>query len=614
MNTIQEQLQKLPDDPGVYLMKNAEDTVIYVGKAKCLKNRVRQYFRATISHTEKVRQMVAHVDHFEYIVTDSELEAFVLECNLIKQYLPKYNILLKDDKHYPFLKITVNQPYPRVMIVRRREEDGARYFGPYLNRQVAKETMDLLRKIFGIYTCKHSFPKEIGKQRPCLYYHLRQCVGVCTGQVSEQAYGEIVQQVLEFLEGKQEELCRRLETEMEQASQRLEFERAANLRDKLRHIRQISQKQKMLGDVRKEQDFIACARDGERACVQVFFVREGKLSGREHFSMQHAEAEPTEVILEQFIRQFYGEGRMIPREIFLEQEIREQALTEQWLGMERGGRVRLCVPLRGEKKRMMDLVRTNAQQALADAAATRNRTRDLLFEIQTLLGLSSPPRRIESYDISHTSGTDAVGSMVVFCDGKPKRSAYRKFRIQAAPGGDDYASLSEVIYRRIRHGQEELEQNASQPKFLPFPDLILLDGGKGQVQVVQRLLDNLGVEIPLFGMVKDDRHRTRGLTTPQQEVAIPLQKPVFRFLQQVQEEVHRTAISYHRALHRKGQLTSALEEIPGIGPAKRKALLHHFGSVAAVGRAEIRELCAVRGISPSLAEKIYGWYHPQNEN
>ena len=612
---IRESLKTLPDQPGVYLMRDVSDTVIYVGKAKILKNRVRQYFQSSKNQAPKVRAMVEHIHRFEYIVTDSETEALMLECNLIKKYCPKYNILLKDDKHYPFLKIQGKVPYPRITITRKRERDHAKYFGPYLNVHIARETLDLLRKLFGLYSCNRVFPRDCGKGRPCLYYHMKQCVGVCTGNISPQEYQQTLCRAEAFLEGKTGALKQEFTQMMYQASERMEYEKAAFYRDQLRNIEQIEKKQKMLVNIKKEQDYIAFAQDGEEVCIQVFFVRDGKVLGREHYKMNGAGAAPGAEILSGFVKQFYHNNEMIPKEILLQEEIEDRGEIEVWLSEIRGSKVVINVPKRGDGRAMMEMVRNNAVQSLENIRSVSNKTKALLLELKEELHLPVLPRRIEAYDISNTAGADSVGGMVVFADGVPLKRAYRKFQIKSVEGPDDYASMCEVLYRRMKHGIEEQKQvetgalERSKAKFLPLPDLILLDGGKGHVSAVAGMMKEQSWNIPLLGMVKDDRHRTRGITDGQQEFTFGVQSLPFRFFAQVQEEVHRHAISYHKKVRKKKQLLSSLEEIPGIGPAKRKALLKHFGSAAAIKRANAVELCQVSGITPELAERVYQKYH-----
>ncbi len=612
---IQEMLKTLPEQPGVYLMRDQSGSVIYVGKAKNLKNRVRQYFQSSKHHSPKVQAMVEHIHRFEYIVTDSETEALMLECNLIKKYRPKYNILLKDDKHYPFLKIETGKDYPKIFMTRKRERDNAKYYGPYLNAAVARETLELLRKTFGLYSCNQEFPRDCGKSRPCLYYHMNQCPGICTGKVSPEEYAQMMHRAERFLEGETRDLKEEFTNAMMLSSQNLEYEKAAYYRDQLKNMEQITEKQKMLVNVKKEQDFIGFAQDGDDACVQVFFVRDGKVLGREHFAMNGAGNEEGADLLSGFVKQFYHDSKMIPKEILLQEEIEEGQEIALWLSSLKGSKVTVSVPKRGEGKAMMEMVRTNALQSLENIRSAANKTKALLLELKEELQLPVLPRRVESYDISNTAGADSVGGMVVFSDGVPLKRAYRKFKIKSVEGPDDYASMCEVLFRRMTHGIQEqklIETGELEPnkaKFYPFPDLILLDGGKGHVNAVKGLMKEKGWTVPILGMVKDDRHKTRGITNGEQEFSFRVSSPAFRFFARIQEEVHRHAITYHKQVHKKHQLMSSLEEISGIGPAKRKSLLQYFGSAAAIKRADIAELCKVSGITEELAQRIYEKYH-----
>ena len=614
-DSVQNMLKTLPDRPGVYLMHDSSDVVIYVGKAKNLKNRVRQYFQSSKHHTPKVTAMVEHIHRFEYIVTDSETEALMLECNLIKKYRPKYNILLKDDKHYPFLKIEGKGEYPKILMTRKREKDKGIYFGPYLNAATARESLELVRKLFGLYSCHREFPRDCKKMRPCLYYHMNQCMGICTGEVTPEEYRTALEQAKDFLEGKTGELKEEFTKAMYQASERMEYEKAAMYRDRLKNIEQIAEKQKMLVNVKKEQDFIACAQDGDDACVQIFFVRDGKVLGREHYAMNGAGKESVADLLGGFLKQFYHENAMIPKEILVQEEPEDMDEIALWLSSLRKSKVSISVPQRGEGKAMMEMVRSNALQSLENIRSADNKTKALLLELKEELQLPILPRRMEAYDISNTAGADSVGGMVVFSDGAPLKRAYRKFKIKSVEGPDDYASMCEVLFRRMTHGLEEEqliqtgELAIKDAKFYPFPDLILLDGGKGHVNTVKEMMQEKGWQIPLFGMVKDDKHKTRAITNGDEEFSFRVTSPVFRLFARIQEEVHRHAISYHKQVHKKHQLMSSLEEIEGIGPAKRKALLKHFGSATAIKQANVTELCQVSGINQELAEKIYKKYH-----
>lgn len=599
---IENMIKTLPELPGVYLMHSADDTVIYVGKAKNLKNRVTQYFRSHKNHTPKVVAMVSRVHRFEYIVTDSETEALVLECNLIKKYMPKYNILLKDDKHYPFIKITADKEFPKIMMTRKPEHDGAKYYGPYLNANTARKSIEMLRRLFGIYTCSRSFPRDAGKGRPCLYYHMKQCSGVCTGEVSAEEYGEAISNAMAFLDGRHDAAIAQMEAEMYRASEEMRFEKAAALRDSIAVLRGISEKQKAIVNKNLEQDYIAYASDGAEACMQVFFVRDGKLSGRDNFKMKNTESEKPEEVYSQFILQFYAGGGQIPKTICLLCEPEEKEALEGWLSELKGSKVTICVPKRGEKRKMLDMAEANAVQAIEAVNLTKTHERAIMLELKSLLGLSKMPRIIECYDISHTAGADSVGGMVLYADARPRKSGYRKFKIESAAAADDYGAMAEVVFRRINRAIE------GDDKFLPLPDLILLDGGRGQVSAVRRLLENISVEIPVFGLAKDDKHRTKELTTDTESITVPIRSKLFRFLANMQEEVHRYAIGYHKKLHKKSTVKSGLEGIKGVGPAKHKALLEYFKSVENIKAAEVSALRNVQGITPELAERIYSHF------
>lgn len=600
---IESTIKTLPECPGVYLMHSEDDTVIYVGKAKNLKNRVTQYFRSGKNHTPKVRAMVANIHHFEYIITDSELEALVLECNLIKKYMPRYNILLKDDKHYPFIKITADKEFPKVVMTRKMEKDGAVYFGPYLNANVAKGTIELMRRIFGIYTCSKKFPENIGRERPCLYYHMKQCCGVCTGSVSANEYAEIIGNVREFLEGKHENAIKKLYVQMERAAENLEFEKAASIRDSILSLESISEKQKMIGNISKEQDYIAYAEDDGIANVQVIYVRDGKVTGRDNFGMKNTEAESVEDILSQFIQQFYSTHLSVPREIVLQTMPSEAEGLQDWLSSVKGLKVTFTIPVRGEKKKLLDMTYHNAQQAIDTVNRIKTRERKVLSELKELLKLPKLPVLIECYDISHTGGADTVCGMVSYCDAKPKKKNYKKFKIESAASSDDYGAMSEAIFRRIMRAVEQKDE-----KFLPLPDLILLDGGRGHVSTIRELLKNIGVNIPVFGLAKDENHKTHKLTDDVSDIEISMRSQLFKFLAGMQDEVHRFAIGYHKNLHKKNTVHSVLEEIPGIGQAKRKALLSHFKKVSAIKKAGIEELTEVPGITPKIAEEIVKFF------
>ncbi len=634
MFDIQEELKKLPDKPGVYLMKDETGTVIYVGKARVLKNRVRQYFQASAAHTPKVAAMVAKVKEFEYIVTDTELEALILECNLIKDKKPRYNILLKDDKSYPYIKITMNEEYPRIFMTRRTEKDGARYFGPYSNVISVRETINLIKKVFPIRTCKRVLPRDIGKGRPCLNYHIGQCLGPCSGKVGVEEYRAVVRDICSFLDGKQDEIISRIEQQMHEAADRLEFERAAALRNKLTGLRHITQEQKVLSVAGRDQDFIGFAANSTDTCAQIFFVRGGKLLGREFYIIEgNGEAELTETA-SSFLKQFYGTADIIPSEIVIPVDIEDKELVEDWLSTRRGARVHVKVPRRGEKLHMAEMVAQNARIELmhfSEKASQRDGAQEGLRETAALLGLEEIPHRIEAYDISNTGSSEIVASMVVFEDGKPAKKEYRRFKIRSTEIQNDYASMQEVLYRRFRHAEAErqkepvpeeqpgdtgnaeaadgsstvLGNGESEKKFSKLPDLVMLDGGLGHVNAVAQVLAEMGVRVPLCGMVKDDRHRTRGLVLPDREIDLTSNLKALRFVTSIQDEAHRFALDYNRKLRTKRYSKSILDEAEGIGPKRKKALLKHFGSVSRMRQASVDDLEAVEGISRALAEKLY---------
>lgn len=634
MFDIQEELKKLPDKPGVYLMKDETGTVIYVGKARVLKNRVRQYFQASAAHTPKVAAMVAKVKEFEYIVTDTELEALILECNLIKDKKPRYNILLKDDKSYPYIKITMNEEYPRIFMTRRTEKDGARYFGPYSNVISVRETINLIKKVFPIRTCKRVLPRDIGKGRPCLNYHIGQCLGPCSGKVGVEEYRAVVRDICSFLDGKQDEIISRIEQQMHEAADRLEFERAAALRNKLTGLRHITQEQKVLSVAGRDQDFIGFAANSTDTCAQIFFVRGGKLLGREFYIIEgNGEAELTETA-SSFLKQFYGTADIIPSEIVIPVDIEDKELVEDWLSTRRGARVHVKVPRRGEKLHMAEMVAQNARIELmhfSEKASQRDGAQEGLRETAALLGLEEIPHRIEAYDISNTGSSEIVASMVVFEDGKPAKKEYRRFKIRSTEIQNDYASMQEVLYRRFRHAEAErqkepvpeeqpgdtgnaeaadgsstvLGNGESEKKFSKLPDLVMLDGGLGHVNAVAQVLAEMGVRVPLCGMVKDDRHRTRGLVLPDREIDLTSNLKALRFVTSIQDEAHRFALDYNRKLRTKRYSKSILDEAEGIGPKRKKALLKHFGSVSRMRQASVDDFEAVEGISRALAEKLY---------
>lgn len=619
MFNIEEELKNLPDSPGVYIMHDNEDTVIYVGKAKVLKNRVRQYFQNSANHTPKVRAMVARISWFEYIVTDSEVEALVLECNLIKKYRPKYNILLKDDKQYPYIKVTINEPYPRIQMVRTLKKDGAKYFGPYMGAYTIKNTLEIVQKIFLPPTCSRKFPQDIGKGRPCLNYHIKNCFAPCMGGMSKDEYRKVFFDICSFLEGNHKGLVKALEEQMMNASRAMEFEKAAMLRDKIRSIKAIDEKQKIINaDKQIDEDILACSVGDNCSFCEIFFVRSGKVIGRENYKIDNTSDLTKEQIMTGFVKQFYDKAMYIPKEILLECDIEDKELIEGWLTNKKGMKISLIVPIKGEKRRLTEMVLKNADIANENDRIRRmknaeeNHTPEALAK---MLGLDDVPERIESYDISNISGADNVASMIVFEKGRPANKLYRKFKIKSFDGADDYGAMKEVIYRRFRHALEEKEKIDSgemkpeDAKFLPYPDLILLDGGIGHLNSVKEVLEMIEVDVPIYGMVKDNKHRTRALVSSNGEIDIPMTSGVFKFITRIQDEVHRTAINYHRSLHRKAAIGSELDKISGIGEKRRKALLQKFGSVSKIkvaSKDEIAEVCGKKA-----AESVYEYFHKE---
>lgn len=609
MFDIQEELKKLPDRPGVYIMKDEDGNIIYIGKAVVLKNRVRQYFQHSANHTPKVQAMVARIKEFEYIVTDSELEALILECNLIKKHKPKFNILLKDDKHYPYIKVTMNEEYPRVFMTRRLEKDGAKYFGPYSNAFAVKETVDLIKKLFPIKTCNKVFPRDIGKERPCLNYHIYQCLGPCRGDVNKEEYRALMKDVCNFLAGKQEEVLKRLEEQMKTAAENMEFEKAAKMRDKIKSISHIGERQKVLSTAMEDQDIVALAKGVTDSCIQVFFVRGGKLIGREHFIFEGVGDAENKELMTSFVKQFYSSVAYIPGEILLQEEIDEAGIIESWLSSKKASKVHIKVPKRGEKVQLVEMVSQNAQIAL-ERFKERMEKEELVSNeglrgMAKYLGLEEAPSRIEAYDISNTGSSEMVASMVVFENGKPSNSEYRRFKIKSLDTQNDYGSMQEVIFRRFKHAEKEMNDDTVQEgKFTKLPDIILVDGGLGHVNAVKEVMESIHVRIPVFGMVKDDRHRTRGLVSEEREIDLTRDLPVLRFVTSIQDEAHRFAIEYNRRLRTKRYAKSALDEVEGIGPKRKRALIKHFGSVTKIKSAEVEELMLVEGINRAVAEKI----------
>lgn len=611
MFDIQEELKKLPGKPGVYIMHDAKDEIIYVGKAVSLKNRVRQYFQSSRNLGIKKEQMVQQIARFEYIITDSELEALVLECNLIKEHRPKYNTMLKDDKSYPYIKVTVDEEYPRVLFARRLKKDKGKYFGPYTSSGAVKDSLELIRKLYHVRTCNRNLPRDIGKERPCLYYHIKQCKAPCQGYVSKEEYREQIDGVLDFLNGEYKKLLKELEQKMMEASEELRFEEAGEYRDLIESIKKIGERQKITGSQGEDKDVIAMASDEEDAVVQVFFVRDGKMIGRDHFYLRiAADTSPGQVLLN-FVKQFYAGTPFIPRELILQEEIEEIPVLEEWLSEKRGQKVYIRVPKKGTKEKLVELAGKNAQMVLSQdkekLKREEGRTIGAMKEIGTLLGLEQISR-VESYDISNISGFDSVGSMVVYEKGKPKRSDYRKFKIKSVKGPDDYASMEEVLSRRFQRGIKEREEE-EKSGFSYFPDLILMDGGKGQVHVAEQVLNNLGISIPVCGMVKDDSHRTRGLYFQDREIPIDHSTEGFKLITRIQDEVHRFAIEYHRLLRSKGQIHSVLDDIEGIGPARKKSLMREFKSMEAIRDASVEKLKTIPSMNEQAAKKVYEFFH-----
>ncbi len=616
---VKEELKKLPNKPGVYIMHDADDAILYVGKAVNLHNRVRSYFKGNIGRGPQIDKMVSLIARFEYIVTDSELEALVLENNLIKENSPKYNTLLKDDKTYPYIKVTLGEDYPRVMMVRQMKKDRAKYFGPFTNGGV-KESIDLINKLYKLKTCNRKLPRDIGKERPCLNYHIGQCSAPCQGYIAKEAYAEQIQQAIDFLNGKHQPVIKELKEKMQKASENMEFEEAIKYRDLIESVRKVSETQKMSDNIGEDKDIIALAIDGNETVVQVFFLRNGKLIGREHFYMTQIEEPLPDKILTSFVKQFYAGTPFIPREIMLQQAIEDMELVEQWLTSKKGAKVHLRVPLKGTKEKLVDLAARNAQLVLSQdrerMKREEGRTIGAVKEIEEILGIA-PLTRMEAFDISNTSGFANVGSMVVYEKGKPKRSDYRKFRMKTVAGPDDYACMHEVLTRRFQHGLDEREEIRREQggdengfdenfgSFTKFPDLLLMDGGRGQVNIAKQVLAELQIDIPVCGMVKDDNHRTRGLYFNNLELPIDRNSEGFKLITRIQDEAHRFAITYHRSLRSKAQVHSVLDEIPGVGASRRKALMKYFKSIEELRSADVSQIAEVPGITANVAQNIY---------
>ena len=609
---IQEELKKLPGKPGVYLMHDEKDAIIYVGKAISLKNRVRQYFQSSRNKGAKIEQMVTHISRFEYIVTDSELEALVLECNLIKEHRPKYNTMLMDEKTYPFITVTVNEPFPRVMMARRMKKDKAKYFGPYTSAGAVKDTIELIRKLYHIRSCNRSLPKDIGKERPCLNYHIHQCYAPCQGYISREEYRKSIDEVVRFLNGNYDPILKELEEKMLDASENLEFEKAIEYRELLASVQKIAQKQKITDTAGDDRDIIAMASEGEDAVVQVFFIRGGRLIGRDHFYLKIAENDTKSEILSSFIKQFYAGTPYIPAELMLPEEIEDQEIIEEWLTTRREHKVRLRIPKKGTKEKLVELAQKNAQMVLKNdkerLKREEGRTIGAVKELEKILGLTGIIR-MEAYDISNTNGFDSVGSMVVYEHGKPKRNDYRKFKIKSVQGPDDYASMNEVLTRRFEHGLRERQDESETGGFQAFPDLIMMDGGRGQVNIALEVLEKLNLHIPVCGMVKDDNHRTRGLYFNNVELPIDRNSECFRLITRIQDEAHRFAITFHRQLRSKGQVHSILDDIPGVGPARRKDLMRSFENIEAIRNATVDNLKELPSMNEKSAQEVYKFFH-----
>lgn len=618
MFDIEEELKKLPARPGVYIMHGENDEVIYVGKAVSLRNRVRQYFQSSRNKGVKIERMVTHIRRFEYIVTDSEMEALILECNLIKEHRPKYNTMLMDDKSYPYIKVTLGETYPRVLFSHRIKKDNSKYFGPYTNSGAVRDTLELIRKIYKLRTCNRNLPKDMGKERPCLNYHIHQCNAPCQGNISPSEYMQAVEKAMELLNGNYGNVIDMLKEQMMFHSERLEFEKAGEYKELISSVRKVAEKQKITNGDGEDRDVIAMAREAEDTVVSVFFIRNGKLIGRDHFFLNTAEGDEENQILSDFVKQFYSGTPFIPKEIMLQYSIEDEELVENWLSSRRGSRVHFLVPKKGTKEKLVELAFENASMVLTKdkerLKREEGRTIGAAKDLAELLGIPDA-YRIEAYDISNISGTDSVGSMIVYEKGKPLKNDYRKFKIRYVTGPDDYASMEEVLSRRFRHGIAEREQNSAEGldetegSFTRFPSLIMMDGGRGQVNIALKVLGEMGLDIPVCGMVKDDNHNTRGLYYNNVEVPIDRHSDCFKLITRIQDEAHRFAIEYHRKLRSKGQVRSILDDIEGIGPARRKALLRAFTSVENIKDAEIEELKAVDTMNEAAAISVYEFFH-----
>ena len=622
MFQIEEELKKLPGQPGVYIMHDAKDAIIYVGKAISLKNRVRQYFQSSRDKTAKLKQMVSKIARFEYIVTDSELEALVLECNLIKEHRPRYNTMLKDDKTYPYIKVTASEEYPRILFSRQMKKDKNKYFGPFTSAGAVKDTIELIRKIYRIRACSRKLPQDMGKDRPCLYYHIHQCDAPCQGYISQADYQKSVKQAVGFLNGQYEPVMKYLEEKMRTASETMEFEKAIEYRDLLDSVRKVAQKQKITSQSMEDRDIIAMAKDERDAVVQVFFVRDGKLIGREHFHMNLTGSESKAEILNSFVKQFYAGTPFVPHEIWVQEELEDAEVIASFLTARRGQKVRFVVPKMGEKERLVELAEKNAKMGLSqDKEKIKReelRTIGAMNQMGSWIGLSGI-KRVEAYDISNISGFESVGSMIVYENGRPKRNDYRKFRIRTVQGPNDYASMREVLLRRFSHGLEETKKlqaeggDLAMGSFTRFPDLLMMDGGRGQVNIALEVLRELQLEIPVCGMVKDDNHRTRGLYYQNVEIPIDRHSEGFQLITRIQDEAHRFAIEYHRSLRGKEQVRSVLDDIKGIGPARRKSLMRTFKTIEAVREASVEELEAAPQMNRAAAEAVYIFFRDDKQ-
>ena len=616
MFNIDEELKKLPDSPGVYIMKDDRGEIIYVGKAKSLKNRVRQYFQSSRSSTPKLNTLVKNISEFEYIMVDNEIEALILESNLIKKHKPKYNVLLRDDKSYPYIKVTTNEKYPRVIKTRRVLKDGAKYFGPYPSGYAVNDTLEIIRNLYPIRTCNLKLDGTKVTNRPCLNYYIEKCLAPCQGNVDEGKYREMINEIIMFLNGKEDKLVEVIEEKMVAASNKMDFENAAKYRDQVNSLKVILQKQKIVSTNIVDQDVIGMARGIEEVCVQVFFIRSGKVVGREHFILYDVEHLERSEVLSSFIKQFYLGTAYVPKEMFVEEEFEDMEVVSKWLSEKRGSKVIIRIPKRGEKSKLMEMVRTNALNTLnqyGEANKRKSKEREeSLEELAELLDLEHIPYRIEAFDISNIQGVEPVGSMVVFENGQQKKSDYRRFKIRTVQGPNDYASMKEIIQRRFKRGLEEkklMKENAIEVKgFSSFPDLIMIDGGKGQVNIAEKVMFELGLDVPVCGLVKDDYHNTRGIIYDNNEIELPKDSSTFRFITRIQDEAHRFAISYHRSLRSKKMFKSDLDNIKGIGEVRKKALLKSLGSIEGIKAASIEKLSKVDGMNIAVAEEVYNYF------